>query len=335
MNFRLAKILFIFTLLHLFPKESRAQTCTAVASSNWTNTATWSCGHAPTCNDLIVIPAGYTVTISGSINLTGAGCPGTSIIVYGDLFMSGNASQLNLTASSSIAIYPGGTITTDISNNSQKIFIGTGPAEWNSADGNINGPWIIANGSSNGSLPIKLDHFTAECVDEFMHLNWQTLAEVDNAYIILQKSTDAINWFDVAKFQGTGSSQAGNTYNYMDPASDNIVYYRLKQVGKDGKEELFRTVDAQCQRSGATGFDFYPNPATSDLYIRIYSSNADNETKIICSNTLGENLFQLPFNLEAGTNTFHVPIHIPDGLYTLTLQSGRNKGLSKRMVIIN
>ncbi len=105
--------LFITIILISVSLKSYSATCTAQATSNWTLASTWSCGSAPTCNDIIVIPAGFTVTINQSIDLTGGGCTGTRLNVYGVLFFSGNASGLDVVASSTINIYTGGKITTD------------------------------------------------------------------------------------------------------------------------------------------------------------------------------------------------------------------------------
>src|SRR4051812_7856728 len=96
--------LFIFILFNL---KSNASICTAAASSNFTNAATWSCGHVPTGYDQIIIPFGYTVTISTAIDLTTGGPPspsGTLLTISGNLFFSGNASRLDLVDDAGIIV---------------------------------------------------------------------------------------------------------------------------------------------------------------------------------------------------------------------------------------
>jgi hypothetical protein len=44
-------------------------TCTASGSGNWSDPATWGCGHAPEPGEAVVIPAGFTVTLNQDIEL--------------------------------------------------------------------------------------------------------------------------------------------------------------------------------------------------------------------------------------------------------------------------
>jgi hypothetical protein len=46
-----------------------AVTCTATASGNWSDPATWSCGHVPGAGEKVVIPVGFTVTLDTDITL--------------------------------------------------------------------------------------------------------------------------------------------------------------------------------------------------------------------------------------------------------------------------
>lgn len=225
---------FIFLFLICLNKI-QAATCSAIASSNWTLASTWSCGRVPNCNDVITIPSGYTVTISSAINLTGGGCSNTSITVGGILFFSGNASKLDLVASATITINSGAQITTDQpGNNSQKITIGTGTAEWSSNDGNVSGPWVIKNGVSTSALPVELTDFSGECISKGVQLNWSTISEENNDFFLLESSKDGLIWAEVAKVKGAGTVGYFKKYVHTDYNNNNgLRYYRLSQVDFD------------------------------------------------------------------------------------------------------
>lgn len=312
----------LFLLIASF--HTKAATCTAIASTNWTTTSTWSCGHAPTCNDVIVIPSGYTVTISESISLTGGGCTGTAIQLYGVLAMNGNASQLNLVAASTISIFSGGKLTTNVSNNSQKVVIGNGPAEWDSSDGNVSGPWIISNGSSNSTLPIELVSFTAACAEAGVGIDWQTLTETNSSFFELQTSEDAMDWTTLATLKSQGNSITKYNYHYLDQSirKPGLVYYRLKQVDTDGSWKLFPAVDVNCGASFAPNdMKVYPNPAQTEVSIQLISKAADANAVLTCTDAFNRVVFELPLNLHEGHNTMSCELKIPKGLYLLSVKS--------------
>jgi len=329
---RLLCVLFIVITCH----HANAATCTAIASSNWTNTATWSCGHAPGCNDAIVIPAGYTVTISQAIDLTYAGCTGTSITIYGTLFMTGNASQLDLTPSSSISIYSGGRLITDALDNSQKIVIGSGPAEWDSSDGNISGPWIIRNGTSSSTLPVDLASFSASCTEQGVEVEWQTLSETNNASFLLQRSEDAMEWTTRTTIKSQENSLTIHKYHYLDQPTgkQGIVYYRLQQVNTDGSWKLFPAADVNCSASFAPGeMKLYPNPAKSELFIQLSSQTADPAAVLTCTDALNRVVFEWPLEIHEGRNTVSLGLRIPEGLYFLSLRSAA-PGIAPQKLIV-
>ncbi len=80
-------------------------TCTALGG-NWSNPATWSCGHVPGAGENVVIPTGVTVTLDGDISLDsnldvqGTLVPnGKTVTLTGDKAqeLSGNLTFHNLT----------------------------------------------------------------------------------------------------------------------------------------------------------------------------------------------------------------------------------------------
>lgn len=314
-------LLLLFSLLTLRLKPA---TCTALASTNWTLASTWSCGSVPGCNDLIIIPSGFTVTINTAVTMTGAGCANTRIDIYGVLFFSGNASRLDLVSTATINIYAGGRITTDQANNSQKINIGTGPSEWSSADGNLSGPWTITNGNSgpNTVLPIELISFNGTCRSNEIQLNWETATEKNNDHFIIEKSTNASDWSFLAKVDGSGTSLTTKKYRYYDKdVTNNLVYYRLSQIDDVGSSEVFKPIYVSCEHSSDNQLAVYPNPSSVELNILLNTGVASRNGRLKIMNLVGEVVLESGVEVNKGLNSFVIPLSLSTGTYLICFDS--------------
>jgi predicted ribosome-associated RNA-binding protein Tma20 len=85
----------------------------------------------------------------------------------------------------------------------------------------------------------------AECTyDQFLKaeefpigvmLTWSTAAESNNSMFILEKSENGVDFATTGTVKGAGSAKAVKKYNFLDAqASNQKIYYRLKQVDFDG-----------------------------------------------------------------------------------------------------
>lgn len=309
----------VFLLLNV---KLNAATCTATASGNFTLASTWSCGHVPTGYDQINIPSGFTVTVTSAIDLTTGGPPSptnTSISISGVLFFSGNASKLDLVASAIINLAPGGKITTDQNNNSQKINIGSGQSEWSSNDGNLTGPLII----SDGVLPVELLDFSGTCVNNGVQIEWSTASESNNEYFLIEKSTNAADWEFVAKVSGNGTSGNVNNYIHIDYSLkiNELIYYRLSQVDQNQTKEIFKAIDVNCGNNLPDQMVLFPNPASTELNIHLSVNDvSNNKLKVI--NNFGQIVMELDIQLNKGLNSFIFPLDLNPGTYNILFSSG-------------
>ena len=328
--------LLIFISINL---DTKAATCTAIASTNWTLASTWSCGAAPSCNDIIVIPATYTVTINNTINLTGGGCTGTKINIYGTLFFSGNGSRLDLVSTSTINIYSGGKITTDQpGNNSQKINIGNGSSEWSSNNGNLSGPWTLSDGSSgsNPALPIQLIEFKGGCTTNGIELNWSTATEKNNNYFLLESSFNGYDWANVAKVSGSGTSTTTKRYSYVDNTKNSeLTYYRLSQVDYSGETAIFKVIDVNCKTNSIDQMVLYPNPASSELNLLLNVSSSSNNNQITVVNSFGQVVITKNIELIKGQNSLVLPVALSSGTYSILIISDKVSIPTQKLIVIN
>lgn len=321
---------FYFFLLLFLTFNSNAATCTAIASSNFTLASTWSCGHVPTGFDAIVIPSGYTVTITTAIDLTVGSPSNTNISISGNLFFSGNSSRLSLVSSAVINLASGGKITTDQNNNSNKITIGTGPAEWDSNMGDISGPLTI----SNGALPVELIEFTSTCLTNGVELNWSTASEENNDYFLLEKSSNGSEWQQVAKIAGHGTSGIVNKYVHVDYSDNrNLTYYRLTQVDKNTSSKIFKAIDVNC-KNVKDQIVLYPNPSSSEINILLDVATSSNNNFIRILDNVGQIVMETKVDVVKGVNTFVLPVDITSGTYNVMFTSDNIVLPSQKLLII-
>lgn len=88
----------------------------------------------------------------------------------------------------------------------------------------------------NSPLPITLLSFYTEIVDRRTELFWQTAAEKNNDYFLIERSQDGVEWEIIDKIEGAGNSAELLSYHTYDLYPyRGVSYYRLKQVDFDGK----------------------------------------------------------------------------------------------------
>lgn len=108
--------------------------------------------------------------------------------------------------------------------------------EWNSMD------YAAMKGGTEKTvaLPIELIDFDAELIDKTVSLSWSTASEINNDYFNIERSVDGINYKIIDIVQGAGNSMEVLDYQFYDndPPSG-IVYYRIRQIDFDGKNEVF------------------------------------------------------------------------------------------------
>jgi hypothetical protein len=146
---------------------------------------------------------------------------------------------------------------------------------------------IFTYTSFTSSLPVELVRFDGTVNQCKADLMWETASEMNNDYFSVQKSSNAIDWNEIAQVKGNGNSTTPQTYNYTDVQSNTgIIYYRLVQYDFDGRNDLSNVISVNGQ--GCDGFEFklYPNPTYEFVNIElnqfkekyqytIYSSKGD------------------------------------------------------------
>src|SRR5690606_16860319 len=84
-------------------------------------------------------------------------------------------------------------------------------------------------------IPVELTSFAGSTVNGNVVLNWNTASETNNSGFEIQRSTDRVNFSNIAFVPGFGTTTQPRSYSYTDNSVNNgTYYYRLKQVDYNG-----------------------------------------------------------------------------------------------------
>lgn len=188
-----------------------------------------------------------------------------------------------------------------------------------------------------GPLPIELLSFDANSNENNIIVNWETASEINNEYFSLSRSSDGINWKEVAKIKGSVNSRDIQSYEFIDNDPNNGVnYYKLKQTDVNGKFEEFDII--YLNHSAQVNYiELYPNPAVDFINIH-FNNNISNKdlVNITLINTWGqivckESISNLSFSNEY---YFEIPQNITTGNYILRISNDKSILYSNRISII-
>ena len=97
--------------------------------------------------------------------------------------------------------------------------------------------------SDPSSLPIELIYFKGKKMDDGNLLEWESATELNNDYYTIYRSNYPIDWAEIVKIDGVGTSTFSNHYHYLDrDFSNDVNYYYLTQTDFDGKTKKYEII---------------------------------------------------------------------------------------------
>jgi hypothetical protein len=187
-------------------------------------------------------------------------------------------------------------------------------------------------------LPITLEYFKGRTMAGTNVLEWRTLAEINNDFFEVQRSTDGESYEVIATIEGSGTSNSPKFYQYIDQAPNGgINYYRLKQIDFDGTSSYSENIvrlenDASDQN---ILFTLFPNPTTQDnIQMRVRDNKDGYPIVIKIHDMYGREVFAGEF-IQEETETIHriqPSTRLRSGIYMVVLYKGVEK-ITRRLVI--
>jgi len=303
---------------------------TAVQNNGqWNAASSWDLNRLPQNGDTIVIPAGLTIFVSNMNSLNNV-----YIRIYGILSMTGG--KLDLDIACTIVVFNGGLVL-GITNGDQ-IRIGSvhkfkgggapivGPAYANANTGTYPSGFV----AFGGTLAVKFLNFYAKKLNASVQLSWSTEEEKNNNHFEVERSDDGRNWKNISVVFANTNSSTVHQYQYTDKLTViNTIYYRLKQVDKDGKfmYSTVKTVHAENQNKVANIYASSKKTIVIEFNDQI---NNNIHVRVIASN--GQSLQEISFTKPAYRHEIHLS-HLSAGIYIIQVIDGSSIAEVKKVVL--
>ena len=192
-------------------------------------------------------------------------------------------------------------------------------------------------GISCTPLSVEMTNLSAQGFDYYNLINWSTLTEINSDYFEVQRGTESENFVTIGTVLAEGTTFEQQDYSFADyERSDEIVYYRIKQVDVNGGIEFTEVVKVIPE--GYAEFkllEMYPNPTDSKLNIRLHSVS-QKETRFSVHSLNGNEVMSKVQSLNKGENVSTLDLGaLTSGVYMLVIQDADGTILSRERVVVN
>jgi hypothetical protein len=153
------------------------------------------------------------------------------------------------------------------------------------------------------ALPVRLINFTAtlNADNKSVLIKWTTASELNNAYFLVERSTNGIDFVAIGKITGKGNSTTLQDYSLTDNAPfSGKNYYRLTQVDVEGTSDYSQVVTVNLVQE----LDVIIKPNLFQEYVNVEvntsSESADVEIMDVKGRSVFHSMLSTNTNLQLG-----------------------------------
>jgi hypothetical protein len=179
--------------------------------------------------------------------------------------------------------------------------------------------------SSTPLLPIELLAFRGEQIEHAVQLSWSTATELNNDYMLIERSADGLDFDEIGRIEGKGTTLEPQQYSFTDHFPNRgWNYYRLVQVDFDGSVEYHPVIVIMVEKDQRMELSVFPNPiAEDDLHIQWSAPRGekarlrllDESGRLLSEHLLGE-----------GSGFYRLSVdQLQPGMYVLQLGEGKER----------
>ncbi|AMM51750.1 hypothetical protein TH61_11985 [Rufibacter sp. DG15C] len=176
--------------------------------------------------------------------------------------------------------------------------------------------------ATTGLLPVTWLYVTGKRQQEKNVIEWATATEINNDRFEVEYSFDGRTFKPAGIVKGAGNSNTVQNYKFVHALPTNqLTYYRIKQIDMDGAFELSKTVTIHASIIPLSiQLSLYPNPAQDELHLSGLALGATTQVQIF--NATGQKVYS---NSPVAEDTFaKVSVkHLPSGTYYLQVSQNR------------
>ncbi len=188
--------------------------------------------------------------------------------------------------------------------NNQGTFYNCGSSDGNITNAYVSGYYTEASCgvcAYISPLPVILSYFKVAELYKEHTLIWETVSEINADYFEVYSSSDFVNWIPYRKIQAAGNSNQPRQYHLPVQPSEQIQYFKLKQVDFSGESYDLGMVSLVADK---LDYSFMSN-----------SISTINPSKLILRDLLGRTLRSCNECTSLSWND------LPSGTYILTINS--------------
>ena len=183
----------------------------------------------------------------------------------------------------------------------------------------------IGNASA---FPVTWLGLNAELTTNGVAVTWKTSSEYNSDYFQVERSTDGGDFETLGYVKGAGTTQAINTYNFLDMQhAGNSLRYRIRQVDFDGHFSFSNEVELVVPTEQLFAF---PNPA-SDL-VTIMLPQVDESMNLQILDMSGKIWYREHIEYAPQDGKQISVSELPDGVYVIMLNFRDGRKQSLRLV---
>ena len=171
------------------------------------------------------------------------------------------------------------------------------------------------------TLSVELTSFEATNMRAYNLIEWSTASEVNNSHFELERSTDGVEFVQIATIEGNGSTTSESNYEYKDYfISSDLTYYRLNQVDFNGEVTQSNIVVANAAPVDEFKIlTIYPNPS-SELFKLHLTQPMAGEVEVSISEYSGRKIYAESVFVPEGNTALIFPVgDYSNGFYVVSI----------------
>ncbi len=142
-------------------------------------------------------------------------------------------------------------------------------------------------------LPVILQNFTGNYIDEKVLLNWKISGQPDLHSFVVERMGNNSGFTEIGRVNAVESSSNISQYNFLDLRPLNQNTYRLKFIRND-KTFIYSNAIVLNKKMFFGNMQLYPNPVNNVLNI-VFTNQTSRVFKITLSNSLNQMVLEINF----------------------------------------
>jgi hypothetical protein len=169
------------------------------------------------------------------------------------------------------------------------------------------------------ALPLQFLSFSGLYANDASMLLWQTAQEINSSYFDVEMSRNGVDFAAFGRVKANGAGDGSYRYLHQSPPPG-MVYYRLRQVDKDGRFSYTGIITLRIDAARQKGLYLLPNPARDMINLVYPASDRVSTAMIVNSTGILVKSKTLPLRSSACIINIH---ELPAGIYYVYIRDGK------------